>query len=121
METREMVCIVCPMGCHLTVTRGDDGQVSVAGNTCKRGETYGAQEFTNPMRVVTSSVFVDGGEMPLASVKTRGTVPKAKIGEVLGALTRVRLTAPVAIGDVVVENVVGTGVDVVATRRVDAR
>lgn len=121
METREMVCIVCPMGCHLTVTRGDDGAVSVTGNTCRRGETYGAQEFTNPMRVVTSSVFVDGGQMPLASVKTRSTVPKAKIGEVLSALTQVRLTAPVNIGDVVAPNVAGTGVDVVATRRVDAR
>lgn len=111
----EMVCILCPMGCGLTVERGADGAVMVAGNGCARGVKYGEQELLSPMRVVTASVRVSGGEMPLCPVKTAGMVPKGKIGEVLAVVRSARAQAPVRIGDVIVPNAAGTGINVVAT------
>lgn len=112
---KEMTCILCPMGCRLTVEQAQDGQVTVHGNTCKRGAAYGEQELLNPMRVVTSSVRVNGGARPLCSVKTAGQVPKASIDRVLDEIRKVRVCAPVRIGQVVAENIAGTGVNLVAT------
>ena len=94
---KEFVCISCPVGCRLTVWEDEDGAVQVQGNTCPRGKAYGVQEFTAPMRTVTSSVPVQHGEQLMCSVKT---------------------DAPVRVGDRIVENVAGTGANVVATRRV---
>ena len=119
-ETREMICILCPMGCQLCVSReGDD--ITVSGSECGRGKQYGVTELTNPVRVVTSSVLVSGGERPLVSVKSAGMVPKAAIPEVLRAIRELRPGAPVRIHDVLIPNVAGTGVDVVATHSVGSR
>lgn len=118
MENRELICIGCPMGCMMTVTM-EDGQVtSVIGNTCKRGDDYARKEVTNPTRIVTSSVCVTGGVLPVVSVKTREDIPKGKIPEVMKALKAVTVEAPVNIGDVMLENVAGTGVDIIATKPV---
>ncbi len=118
MEIREMTCIVCPMGCRLSVTRdGDD--IKVEGNTCPRGAKYAHQEFTNPMRTVTSSVFVSGGKLAMCSVKTANVIPKSVIPDALKAIRACHIEAPVAIGDVVISNICNTGVDLVATRNVD--
>ncbi len=111
----EMVCILCPMGCGLRVDRDADGKVSVSGNGCARGVQYGEQELTNPMRVVTASVRVEGGPMPLCPVKTQGAVPKDQIAAVLVALRKVHTSSPVHIGDVILENAAGTGTDIIAT------
>lgn len=118
MENRELICIGCPMGCMMTVTM-EDGQVtSVIGNTCKRGDDYARKEVTNPTRIVTSSVCVTGGVLPVVSVKTREDIPKGKIPEVMKALKAVTVKAPVNIGDVMLENAAGTGVDMIATKPV---
>ena len=121
MESREIICIACPMGCHLLVQRDSEGQVKVTGNTCKRGETYGVQEFTCPMRTVTSSVRVSRGTHPLCSVKTQNVVPKARIPEVLAARRTANITAPAHLGDVVIADIAGTGVNLVATSDCPAR
>lgn len=114
---KEMVCIVCPVGCRMKVTKnGDD--IQVTGNTCKRGERYAISEFTNPQRTVTSSVYVTGGHMPLVSVRTEKTVPKAKIPEVMEALKKVSVAAPVKVGQVLLSDVAGTGVNIIATREI---
>lgn len=116
-EIRELTCINCPLGCQLTVTMHEDGQIEVAGNTCKRGETYGKKEVTNPTRIVTTAVPVVGSaEERMVSVKTASDVPKGKMFEVVAALSDVVAKAPIAIGDVVLADVAGTGVDVVATK-----
>lgn len=112
---REMTCILCPMGCRLEVTQDEAGAIFVTGNTCKRGAQYGEQEFLSPMRVVTSSVRVAGGARPLCSVKTAGQVPKQAIGRVLGEIRSAIMPAPVAIGQVLLRDVAGTGVNLVAT------
>ena len=118
MERKELICIGCPLGCNLTVEMDGGQVVSVNGNTCKRGDDYARKELTDPRRIVTSTVPVAGGNLPVVSVKTASDIPKGKIRECLCALKGVTLTAPVQIGEVIVENVADTGVDVVATKSI---
>ena len=114
METRNLTCIVCPMGCQMTVTRMPDS-IAVTGNTCKRGEVYAIQEVTLPTRVITSSVRVTGSDLPLCPCKTAGTVPKSLIPECLEVIRGITVEAPVTIGQVLCEDLYGTGVALVAT------
>ena len=110
MEKRNLICIGCPMGCPLVVTLDHGEVVSVEGNTCKRGTVYGKKEVTNPTRIVTSTVRVSGGSIPVVSVKTREDIPKEKIFDCIKALQEIEVAAPVNIGDVVLRDVAGTGV-----------
>ena len=119
-ETRELICINCPLGCGLTVTMKDGDVVKVEGNTCPKGEAYGKKEVTDPTRIVTSTVRVSGGVLPVVSVKTASDIPKEKIMDCANALKNVKIQAPVSIGDVVVEDVCGTGVSVIATKNISA-
>ena len=116
MEKRELICISCPMGCPLTVELEGGEIVNITGNTCKRGEVYGRKEVTNPTRIVTSTVKVEGGQSDMVSVKTREDIPKDKIFECVKALKGITVKAPVRIGDVILPDVAGTGVDIVATK-----
>lgn len=117
METIHLTCIRCPRGCQIDAVVDGGQVVSITGNSCKRGEVYAQAEATNPVRVVTSSVPVVGSAMHhMVSVKTAGDVPKSKVFEVVASLKGVTVTAPVAIGDVVVSDAAGTGVDIIATR-----
>ena len=111
-----ITCINCPVGCRMTVRLSDSGEVlSVTGNTCPRGDKYARQECTLPQRMITAVVPAEGSETPL-SVKTANPVPKSMISAIMGELSRVRVSLPVRTGDVVLANVLDTGVDVVATR-----
>ena len=118
MEKRELICIGCPMGCMMTVSMENGEVIEVKGNTCKRGDVYARKEVTNPTRIVTSSVRVSGGVLPVVSVKTKEDIPKGKIKECMKALQQVEVQAPICIGDVVLANVADTGVDVIATKDV---
>ena len=118
MNTIELTCIGCPLGCPLTVTLENKEVVEVKGNTCPKGAIYAKKEVTNPTRIVTSTVRVTGGSCPMVNVKTASDIPKDKIFECAEALKDIILVAPVKIGDVVLENVAGTGVDVIAARNV---
>lgn len=118
MEQKELICIGCPLGCNLTVQMEGGNVVSVSGNTCKRGDDYARKEMTDPRRIVTSTVRVNGGRLPVVSVKTASDIPKNKIAECLVQLKGVEVSAPVKIGDVVLENAAGTGVPFVATKEV---
>lgn len=120
MEKRELTCIGCPLGCSITVTMENGEVTDVTGNTCKRGDIYARKEVTNPTRIVTSSVRVSGGKIKMVSCKTKEDIPKGKIFEVSNALESVVVKAPVKIGQVVLSNVAGTGVDVVATKNIEA-
>lgn len=115
METKNFICINCPLGCPLTVTLDGGKVVSVAGNTCKRGEAYAVKEVTAPARTVTSTVRVVGGERPVVAVRTKTDIPKDKIFDCMKVINTVEVSAPVRIGDVLIGNICGTGVDVVAT------
>lgn len=120
MERRTITCIGCPLGCLVTVELENGEVISVSGNTCKRGEDYARKEVTNPTRIVTSIVRVSGGCAPVVSVKTKTDIPKDKIFDIIRALKEVEVKAPVVIGDVVLKNAADTGVDVVATKAVEA-
>lgn len=120
METRELTCIGCPLGCALRVELNDAGEVvSVLGNTCKRGEEYGRREVTAPVRMVTSTVRVTGGKAAVVPVHTATDIPKGKIFDCMDEIRNAVVAAPVEIGDVVIENVAGTGVSIVASKAVE--
>ena len=119
MEEKNLICIGCPMGCPLTVEMNGTEVVSVTGNTCPRGDAYARKEVTNPTRIVTSTVKVEGGKVDMVSVKTKEDIPKGKIFDCVKALKNIEVAAPVHIGDVLVKDVAGTGVDVIATKNVE--
>ena len=119
MKRKELICIGCPMGCPIVVEMGDEKVLSVTGNTCPRGESYARKEVTNPTRIVTTTVRVDGGKVPMINVKTEQDIPKDKIFECIAALRGVTIKAPIHIGDIILENVAGTGVNIVAAGNVE--
>ena len=116
METKELTCIGCPMGCLVTVTMDNGEVVSVSGNSCKIGDNYARKEVVRPMRIVTSSVSVKGTENARVSVKTASDIPKSAIFDVMEHIHRTQAVSPVKIGDVIISDVAGTGVNVVATK-----
>lgn len=120
MEKRELICIGCPMGCALTVELEQNEVVMVTGHTCPKGETYARKEVSNPTRIVTTTLPVRNGCLPVVSVKTSCDIPKDKIRECIEALKGITVEAPVRIGEVLVKDVAGTGSDIIATRNVDS-
>lgn len=115
---KEMTCIVCPMGCPLKVTMNGDEIVDVTGNTCPRGKKYAITEVTAPRRVLTSTVRVEGGHLPLCPVRTRGDIPKGLLFDAMKEVDALVIQAPVAIGDVLIPDICGTGVPLVACRNI---
>ena len=113
---KEFICIACPLGCTLTVRTKGGELKSVSGNRCKRGVTYAKQEVTSPRRVVTTTVRIQGGPIGLLPVKTREPVARDSARDVVIAASRVVAVAPVHMGDTIVADVCGTGVDLVAAR-----
>ena len=114
--TRELICIGCPMGCRLTAEIEDGVVTRVTGNTCRRGEEYAKKECVAPMRTVTGTVALLGGRLPVLPVRTNGEVPKAQVLAVADTLRRATAQAPIHAGDVVLRDVCGTGVDVIAVK-----
>ncbi|SHK09864.1 CxxC motif-containing protein [Clostridium cavendishii DSM 21758] len=110
---KELICICCPMGCHLKVNLDEK---KVTGNTCPRGAAYGINELTNPVRVVTSTVKINGAIHRVLPVKTKEPIKKELIFKCMEALRDVEVNSPVKVGDVIIENILGTGVDIVAAR-----
>ena len=139
MARQNIICIGCPMGCELTVwSEGSDvkdgnasgdstkdgnvkdsnakGDIKVTGELCKIGVTYGIEEASNPTRNIATSVRVEGGDIPMLSVKNDRPIPKGKIMDCVRAVHKVKMVAPVDMGDLVLADAAGTGVGFVATR-----
>ncbi|MCR3758124.1 DUF1667 domain-containing protein [Clostridium felsineum] len=112
---RELICICCPKGCHLKV---DDKSLKVEGNSCPRGAEYGVNEITNPVRIITSTVKVEKGDAVVVTVKTKEPIPKKLTMKCMEEINKAVVTAPVKIGDIVIKDVLKTGVDVVATKNI---
>lgn len=113
---KEMVCVVCPMSCHLTVEIQKKQVKSVTGNTCQRGVKYATEELCNPVRMVSSTVLMKNAKITRLPVVTRSPIPKNKIKEVMKQINKVKVKAPIQRGDVIIENVARSGVDVIASR-----
>ena len=111
---KELVCIVCPKGCRLHVD--DENGFTVTGNSCPRGAEYGKNEIQNPTRVLTSTVRLSGGAYRRCPVKTEKAVPKGKLLDIMKELNHVEVASPVSIGQVVLADAAGTGVNVVVTK-----
>ena len=121
MSERELTCIVCPNGCALKAVSDAKGVVqSVTGFKCKRGETYARTELTRPERTLTALVQVTGGEFAMCPVRTSKPVAKELIIDMAAQALKIRIAAPVKIGDVVVENIMDTGADLIVCRDVSA-
>jgi len=111
----KVICVTCPKGCTLTVTR--DGQTVVkVENGCKRGHEYARQELTDPRRMVATSVRITGGLHPLLPVYTSAAFPKPRIPELLAVLREVDVPAPVSLDQAILKNVLETGIDIRASR-----
>jgi CxxC motif-containing protein len=118
VSTREMVCISCPLGCRLTVL-ADGGAIQVEGNKCSKGEQYAREEILAPRRVVTATVAIQGSRSVRLPVKTSAPLPRQLIPGLLNEIYRWRLEAPVRLGQTLLEDIGGSGVDLTATRSVD--
>lgn len=109
----KIICTLCPKGCHLAV---DEQSLTVTGNQCNRGTDFGVSELQNPVRIITSTVKINGAVHRRLPVKTAAAIPKHLIHDAMRLLDDVVLTAPVKIGQIVIEDICGTGVSFVATR-----
>lgn len=114
---KELTCIGCPMGCQITVVMNDGVIEKIDGYTCEKGLAYAKKEVTNPTRIVTGSVPVKGNkDVRMVSVKTERDIPKDRMFDCVKEISKVTVDSPVKIGDVIIKNVAGTGVNVIATR-----
>ena len=116
-EERKFICVSCPLGCGLTVSLDDAGEVvKVEGNTCPRGESYARSEVKDPRRVFASTVRVRGGKLPVCPVRSKTPAPKGKLFGIAEEVAKLEVDAPVRIGQVLIHGVCGTDVDIVASR-----
>ena len=116
-EERKFICVSCPLGCGLTVTLDNGGEVlKVDGNTCPRGEGYARSEVKDPRRVFASTVRVKGGKLPVCPVRSKTPAPKGKLFGIARAVAELEVEAPMKIGQVLIHNVCGSDVDIVASR-----
>lgn len=116
-EERKFICVSCPLGCGLSVSLDDSGEVvKVEGNTCPRGESYARSEVKDPRRVFASTVRVRGGKLPVCPVRSKTPAPKGKLFGIAEEVARLNVDAPVRIGQVLIHGVCGTDVDIVASR-----
>ncbi|MDF2839905.1 MAG: NAD(FAD)-dependent dehydrogenase [Clostridia bacterium] len=120
MDQKALVCIGCPLGCRLEVTLENSEVLRVTGQSCRKGKTYAIKECTNPTRILTTTVEVENGFLEVASIKTEKDIPKDKLFDCIKELKKVRLTAPIHIGDIVVANIADTGVNIIATTNCEA-
>ena len=112
---KEIICTVCPMGCHITVEGEGENVISISGNNCKRGEQYATTEFSHPVRILTTTIKTDSEKMPLIPVRSEKPIPKEKIKDCMKAIRECKVSAPVNVYDVLLENVCDTGINIVAT------
>jgi CxxC motif-containing protein len=112
---KELICIVCPIGCRLQIT-GTPDNLNVEGNLCKKGIGYANDEINNPTRMICSTVRIKGGIHSVLPVKTDKPIPEKYKFEIIKLINRIEVTSPVKMGTVLISDVFGTGVNVVATR-----
>ena len=119
-ETVEITCIACPVGCDVSI-EVEGGEIqSIEGFTCPRGKEYAKEEYRNPTRILPTTARVAGGVLPRVPVKSAEPMPKPELEAAMREIAAVEVQAPVELGDVIVENVCDTDVDIVATRALPA-
>ncbi|NIZ19681.1 DUF1667 domain-containing protein [Entomospira culicis] len=117
-ELQEVICIICPKGCHIEVDRRQEPW-EFSGNSCKRGPIYAQKELTAPSRMLTTTIAIKGAIVPRLPVVTSSDVPKERMMDVMKALAKTQVDAPIKVGDVIVSNILDLGVDILATRTLE--
>lgn len=113
---KELICITCPIGCHLCVVIDEAGEIiNVSGNGCPRGAIYAKKELTSPVRVLTSTVKIEGAAHPLLPIYSKEPLPKEKIAEAMNIINQTVIQAPIKMGDVVIADIAATGIDILAS------
>jgi len=115
-EKKHFVCVICPIGCEIDVIHDGSKIISMKGNKCDKSEKFVTQEMIEPMRILTTTVRIEGSRWPVIPVRTDKSVPKRLFPRIMRQLRRIRLKAPVDILDVVARDVLHTGADIIATR-----
>jgi len=118
MEQNKIICVSCPIGCRMTIQSKDGKITSIIGNACPKGIKYAEEEFVNPLRILPTTVKVICGELPLVSVKTEKAIPKRLLLEAMVEIAEIEVKAPVKIGQIIKDDLMGTGVSLVATRNI---
>lgn len=116
MKTHTFICIKCPLSCEIELIEERNEILEISGHTCPQGEKYATEEFTNPVRTLTTTVSVQEGVLPVLPVRSEKPLPKSMMKECVKALSTVRVKAPVKCGDLVCENILNTDVNIIASR-----
>lgn len=119
MNIIEKQCAVCPIGCNLKII-SDNNKYSVEGNRCNRGQDYGIKEISEPSRILTSRVLLKNGPMSRLPVKTTDIIPESLVDQCMEIIKTTEISAPVEKGHIIIKNILNTGVDVVAARKVNS-
>jgi CxxC motif-containing protein len=117
-DKKTVTCILCPVGCKIQVDVVKGRCRAITGHLCRHGVGYAHAEAIDPKRMVTTSVLVENGEWPLVSVKTSAPLSRDKIFTVLEEIKKISVEAPIALGQILMADVGGTAVDIIATRPV---
>ena len=120
MEVKDMICIVCPLGCKLKVAEDDTSQAgyAVEGNKCFRGADYGIKEMTNPTRTLTTTVIISKASVKRLPVRTSGAIPKHQMKQAMELINKVEVKAPIKAGQVIIKDILDTGVNIIATKSI---
>ena len=118
VEQNKIICVSCPIGCRMTIRSKDGKIISIIGNDCPKGIKYAQEEFINPLRILPTTIKVIDGEFPLVSVKTEKAIPKRLLLKAMTEIAEIEVNAPVKIGQVIKDDLMGTGVSLVATRNI---
>ena len=121
---KELICIVCPKGCALKVKTASGDAVkaaNVSGYQCKRGQAYAINEYTNPVRTLTTTVRINGGRQQLAPVKSSMQVPKDLLFDCMAVINSCTVTIPLRVGDIVIKNILNTGIDIISTANISCQ
>ncbi len=113
---KKFTCIICPVGCEITVTGTANTIEKIEGNQCKRGIQYATDEYIDPRRILTTTVKIDGYSLPVISVRSDKPLPKNMIFECMEIIKKERVQAPVSMGEVVIKNILDTDVNIITTK-----
>jgi len=118
MDERSMICIICPIGCKMKVSVNENSEMGiyVEGNRCPRGKNYAMKELKNPTRILTSTVVLKNGLMSRLPVKSTEPISKGLLAKAMEIINKVEIVAPVSVGDIIIKNILNTGVDIVSSK-----
>jgi len=115
-DEREIICVVCPNSCRLTVWKDSEDNVNIIGNQCARGITYGESEYLNPVRMVITTMRIEGASYPVIPVRSEQPISRSLIFQAIKLINQQVCQAPVKMGDILIENILGTKISIIASR-----